>query len=503
MTFENVYMEVSRLFNDRPMLTWFENGEKKSFDSDGFYRMTDKTAKILEKKFMNIPKGSWIGLKCRNSPLWYPVFFGLLKIGYPVLLLDSAIDDMALASFAEQSAMKGIVSDKPENLDSVICCETSEIDLSESGTPDSVSWEHRIAFCTSGTTGQAKIYVFYADAVMEQSVNIRKVYNENKIIAATGAGDEKADYPVLQSLPQRHCLGFGLTILMWSWGYPMMMPEMDGIFSVADTCRKYGIWGLCTVPAIWKGLFRMAQARFGKCDSEAMHKLLGDKIGLAVSAGARLDESLAQKALQSGIDFWNGWGMTETSFVTVGDIAEDDSVDYVGVLVNKHTTEITDSGELTVNGSTLYNSTLVNGVEIPRDVNSYYHTGDIFTVKDGHYYFKGRCKSVIIREDGENIYIDELESHFRFLDECAEHFCIFELNESPALVIFSHNGINETVTEKIKQINYSLPQPKRIMKAYVSSQPLPMTSKGEVSRYYMVAYIGENNAGMEELSLRR
>lgn len=505
MNFQEIYEEITRPFTNRPMLTWFEQDEQKSYNATEFCYITDTVASKLEQRFSHIKKGRWIGLKCKNHPLWYAVFFGLLKIGYPVLLLDSTADQMALEAFSAQAKMAGIVSDKEEALHDVTCQKLSDISISCYEKPVSVNWEHRIAFCTSGTTGSAKIYVFHADAVMEQTRNLRQILAKEPVLVKTGIGEEKASYPVLQTLPQRHCLGFGLSMLVWTWGYPMMLPEKEGIFSVADTCRKHHIWGLCTVPAIWKGLFRMAEVRFGNCQHDAMQKLLGTNMGLAVSAGARLNEIMFQKARQTGIDFWNGWGMTETSFVTIGDTATDESDAYVGVLVNQHQTKLLNEdesgcGELAVNGSTLYHALLVDGEEIPRDKETYFATGDLFSVRNGRYYFKGRCKSVMVREDGENIYLDELEMHFRFLENYAEQFCVFEYQEMPALMISSRNGITEQILTEIQNINYSLPQPKRIMKIYVSAQPLPLTSKGETARYHMYSYLEKNSDSIKELS---
>ena len=411
---------------------------------------------------------------------------------------------MALEAFSAQARLAGIVSDKEEQLKDVICQKLSAILLNENSRPVSENWESRIAFCTSGTTGSAKIYVFHADAVLMQSRNVRAALEETAPIVRTCGN--KADYPVLQTLPQRHCLGFGLTMLVWAWGYPMMLPEKEGIFSIADTCRKYGIFCMCTVPAIWNGLFRMAEARFGNSDPDAMKKLLGERLILGVSAGARLNESLFQKAQKSGLDFWNGWGMTETSFVTIGDTASDPSDEFVGILVNHHQTKLladdnADVGELAVNGETLYASVLIDGKEYPREKEEYFKTGDLFSVRDGRYYFKGRCKSVMVREDGENIYLDELEMHFRFLDSIAEQFCVFEYEDMPALIISSRNGITDEILSQLCNINYSLPQPKRIMKFFLCNQPIPMTSKGETARYHMNHYVQEQKDSITELSV--
>ena len=502
MTFQEIYQEISKPYTERPMLTWFEGEEKKCYYKAEFEAFTDAIAAYLEKFLKDVPKGRWIGLKCRNHPMWYPVFFGLEKIGYPVLLLDENLDRIALNSFCQQAKLAGIISDKPETAENVLCCQFSEIPFSSGEKPESVCWEYRVAFCTSGTTGKAKIFVFHADTVWEQSNRARESFLKEPIFRHT----EIASAWVLQSLPQRHCLGFGLSMLVYPWGMPVILPEKEGIFSIADTCRKHGVWCLCTVPAIWKGLFRMAEVRFGNCSAESMHKLLGEDLKLAVTAGARLNETLWEKLRNTDFTVWNGWGMTETGFVALGDISTDDSVDYIGQLVGGHQTKLLSSesetyGELAVNGRIVYDSMLSDGQEVPRDKTEYYHTGDLFSVENDRYYFKGRCKSVLIREDGENIYLDELEAKFSFLESYAEQFCVFEHQEMPVLVFSSQKPVTEELISKIREVNYSLPQPKRIMKFFYTQKPLPITSKGEIARYYMSSHLTANQDSMKELSL--
>lgn len=502
MTFQKIYETVSEPFATRPMLTWFEQNEKKCFHQAEFQAFTDSCASYLENFFKDVPKGRWIGLKCKNHPMWYPVFFGLEKIGYPVLLLDENLDSKILESFCQQANLAGIVSDKAEQIQTVPCCQFQEISFSSGEKPLHECWEYRTAFCTSGTTGKAKIFVFYADTVAEQSIRARESFSKEEIFQHT----EISSAWVLMALPQRHCLGFGLSMLVWLWGTPVILPEKEGIFSIADTCRKHHVWCLCNVPAIWKGLFRMAEARFGDSSSESMHKLLGDDLKLAVSAGARMDETLWNKLRKTDFTAWNGWGMTETGFVSLGNISTDDSIDYLGQLIGNHQTkllktELSEYGELAVNGKLVYDSMLIDGKEIPRNPEEYYHTGDLFAVENNRYYFKGRCKGVLIREDGENIYLDELESRFRFLENNAEQFCVFEHQNMPALVFFSQKPVTEDLISELRKVNYSLPQPKRIMKFYSVKAPLPMTSKGETARYYMSRYLTEHPELTEEITL--
>ena len=516
MDYSEVYSITIGNFQGERLITWFKNGEKHTAGGKEYAAITDSVAAVLEKKFSGIEKGSWIGLKSNNHYLWLAVFFGLLKIGYPVLLLDANASEDSLEAFTAQSHMKAIVTDTPESHGDMLNVSMAELEECTESSPENVCWESRIAFCTSGTTGMAKIYVFYADAIYAQCINVSDYLLHDKGITGTrNEGGVQAN-PMLLTLPLRHCLGFGVTLAFITAGYPIVLPAKPGIFGMADTCRDEGIWFFCSVPAIWKGLMRIAEARFGDSGPESMKKLMGDKLTFGCSAGARLDPAAAKKLMGTGIYIVNGWGMTETSFVTMGPLKDDPALDYVGIFYNKHSAVVIDTetgdvksdgyGELAVNGRSMHASTLSDGKEVFRNKDEYFRSGDLAEIRNGRLYFKGRCKSVIISDSGENIYPEELDTHFSFLDELVEQYSTVGYEDEPALFISSKNAAefeNTAAFERIIDADLRLPLGKRITRIFVTDKPMPVTSKGETARFYLLGFLEKNRADFRELSVKK
>jgi acyl-coenzyme A synthetase/AMP-(fatty) acid ligase len=95
------------------------------------------------------------------------------------------------------------------------------------------------------------------------------------------------------------------------------MPEKAGVFGIAEACMNDKIWLFISVPAVWKALLQMAKSRYGDYSSESVRKVVGNTLTASASAGARLDETSAERLRALDIRIMNGWGMTETGFVTV------------------------------------------------------------------------------------------------------------------------------------------------------------------------------------------
>lgn len=141
MDYSEVYNITIGNFQGERLITWFKNGEKHTAGGKEYAAITDSVAAVLEKKFSGIEKGSWIGLKSNNHYLWLAVFFGLLKIGYPVLLLDANASEDSLEAFTAQSHMKAIVTDTPESHGDMLNVSMAELEECTESSPENVCWE--------------------------------------------------------------------------------------------------------------------------------------------------------------------------------------------------------------------------------------------------------------------------------------------------------------------------------------------------------------------------
>ena len=513
MTFEKVFEHIVKAYEGDEFLIFYENGTRKVMTKDEYVAKTNAIAAALEPYFVDIPKHSWVSIKVGNDPYWFSTFFALLEIGYKVILLDNNYQKESILAFKEQSDMKAIVADKADAYEGIKVIPYNEIKNANGSEPKDTCWESKIAFCTSGTTGNAKMYVFYADTVEYQSMNIGGYFRNNEEIVATRGDRKVSESYTLLTQPFRHCLGFGLPLAFWRGGFPCVMAKEPGIFGIANACKDDKIWLFISVPAVWKSLLLMANKRYGDMSSESLRKLLGNTLTASASAGAILDEVSAARLKAIDIDIMNGWGMTETGFVTIGSISNDDSLDYVGDYYNKHHAMIMDKdgnltesgyGELYINGKAMYDALLIKGEEHKRDENEYFATGDIFELHGNSFYFKGRCKNVITNDNGENIYPEELDAHFAELSDHVSQFCTAEYDNKPCLYISTKGYTNfdeHVIFDKLIDRNNKLPMGQRVSRVITTPLTFPLTGKAEISRISVKQFVTDNKEQTKEFSL--
>ncbi|MBR0485684.1 MAG: acyl--CoA ligase [Oscillospiraceae bacterium] len=506
MTFENVFQKIIKGYLGKEFLTYYENGVRTVLTSQEYVKKTDAIACSLECRMKEIPKDSWVGIKVANDAFWFATFFGLLKIGYNVVLLDNNYSESAIYAFIKQAHIKAIVSDRTETYQDVLMIPYQEIRNVSEGTPQEICWASKLSFCTSGTTSNAKMYVFYAKTVDYQAVNIADYYINDEEAVSTRGNRTIAESYFLLTQPFRHCLGFGLPLAFWCAGFPCVMAEKPGIYGIAESCQKDRIWMFISVPAVWKTLLQIAKNRYGDMTSESMKKVVGETLTMSASAGAILDEVSAARLKQLDIKIMNGWGMTETGFVTIGEIKAHEELDYVGHYYNKHHAMVKNSagelveegnGELYINGKAMYDAILVDGKEIQRDRDAYFATGDIFELHGNDFFFKGRCKSVIIDDTGENIYPEELDAHFALISDydTISQFCTAEYENKPCLYISTKDYENFDMTEVFDYIvkrNSELPLGKRVTKIIATNLKLPVTGKAETARFFVKDFVTQH-----------
>ena len=150
---------------------------------------------------------------------------------------------------------------------------------------------------------------------------------------------------------------------------------------------------------------------------------------------------------------------------------------------------------------------------IPRDKSDggWFASGDIAREEDGHYYIEGRMKDVIVGESGENVYPDELEDSFTALPG-AEHICVTGIagkgiyDAATLIVYMGENaddaGMVSAMAAEIKRINGLLPIYKKISKAYLSLDALPLANGIKVRRGKVKEAIERRQGRFEEIDIK-
>ena len=216
-----------------------------------------------------------------------------------------------------------------------------------------------------------------------------------------------------------------------------------------------------------------------------------------------------------GIDFVQGYGLTEASPITHVNPVEAFRLESVGKKFPMEEVKIIDpdsdgNGVICIKGPMVMKG-YYNNPEATAEVLSadgWLNTGDVgHQDKDGYLYLTGRAKNVIITEGGKNVFPEEIEDHFQLHSEI-EQCCVIGYVKDAArkaegiamIVVPSEElmkgvGSDKALAEKrvneiVDAVNHEIQQYKRIDKVIVVYEPLPMTSTKKVKRNDVKARFG-------------
>ena len=492
-TFGDLLKQISTLRHSEELFVYYSGSTRKTVKMNEFLADTGKYALILNKTLSSEPENSWVGLRCKNSKDWFALFFAILCTGHPVILLSENSSHARTNAIIRQSGLCALITEEHTGYDGCITIEKAEIDKAvssaENGSlPPPENWAKQIAFVTSGTTGNAKIYTFTAQALFRQTCRLAELWPE--IEKEHNAFD--SDH-VLQFLPLRHCFGLGTALGYLLYDYVTVFPRSIGILDVIQAIRTERIWLAAVVPAVWKGFLQVLSAKEGGINPAAFKKIFGPYFTCTICAGTRLETSLIQSILDTGISLFSGWGMTETGIAIFGELTESNAgTGYTGTMLDWFRGKLNDDGELLITGDVMHSARLKNGVRVPRQ-SEWFATGDIFRAVNNDYYFVGRSKSVLIGSDGENVYPEEIEEELaKYLKDLC-NYCVFGQNERPVLLVSESAADPDKLTALIRDYNRCTEPGHRITGYYLTDQ-MPMTEKGESSRFYAGMFVKNNKA---------
>ena len=289
--------------------------------------------------------------------------------------------------------------------------------------------EFKVLIFTSGTTSNSK-------GVM--------ICNRNLVDNIYGAlSYAYMDYNdrLLSILPLHHTYESTIGFLMpFSRGASVAVCE--GLKYIVPNIKETKPTIMLTVPLLVENLYKKINANIKKSKKEALvnsmihvtnalktvnvdvkrkvfaeiHENLGGRLRIMVSAAAPIDAKIGKWIEDIGIEFLQGYGLTETAPIAAFTPEAKPKVGSVGKAVN--CAEIkTDSkdgkseGELLIKSSTLMLGYYNMEEETKKAVvDGWFHSGDIGYIDDEEYiYITGRQKNVIVTRNGKNVYPEELE----------------------------------------------------------------------------------------------
>ena len=242
-----------------------------------------------------------------------------------------------------------------------------------------------------------------------------------------------------------------------------------------------------------------------------IYENLGGKIKYIVSAAAPIDPKVGKWVEDIGIMFLQGYGLTETAPIAALTPEFRPKVGSAGKAVICAEIKIDSPDEKGEGEVLIKSSTLMLGYyedkeatdEVIRD--GWFHSGDIGYLDDeGFLYITGRCKNVIVTQNGKNIYPEEIELLLGKIPEISECMVYGKKEESQnnkeliitAKVIPNYEEIEQRhgkdlnqdqvyqiIWEEIKKVNRKLTSYKAIKKLEIKTDEFEKTTTMKIKRY--------------------
>jgi len=236
---------------------------------------------------------------------------------------------------------------------------------------------------------------------------------------------------LLLLLPLHHSFPF-TTCMVW----PLAMGATIDIVDIMSRdrtrlimeCRPTIMVGVPLLYAkIYRGIMRQVESstlknalfKYGgkKIIGKALKKKLGGRLRYMISGAAPMDSSIIEGIRNLGIEFLEGYGLTETSPVVSVNNPGAVKIGSVGLPLPGVQTKIIDPGEdgigeIAISGDNVM-SGYYNDPEQTKAVlnDGWFRSGDIGMIDgDGYIFITGRAKDVIVTPGGKNVYPEVVES---------------------------------------------------------------------------------------------
>lgn len=550
-TVPEMFSITEKRFSSRPCFTDFEgeNGSKRTFT----YGQVKENVLALASWFKNsgVEKGDRIAVSGKNSPEWGTVFLAGLFCGAVVCPMDYAlhdnemdnilatakpklffVDEEKFQRFKNLSADYEVYSLSPKFKDEFV------MDLKAEGNVDlheALEDDLAVILFTSGTTGNPKgVMLTHKNLVSDAYIAQTRMYlNEKDVFYAL--------------LPIHHAYTMqAVFIESLSVGAEIVYGKSMAVTRLMKELKEGQITMLLGVPllfnkllaGIMKGIKSKGPIVYGAIKillelSYIIKKLTGKNPGkvlfkavlkqaniyslrIAICGGGPLASSVFKIYNEMGIDFVQGYGLTETSPIITLNPVDHFKIESVGqYFFPWMEMKIIDAaedgaGEVAVKGPMVFKG-YYNMPEETAKVfteDGFFRTGDIGRLdKEGYLVLCGRAKNMIVTDGGKNVYPEEIENAFQLETDIAQITVVgyVEDKESKAekieaLVYPSDDlfaklnlkreedpepdEVKNAVNEIVAKINRTLQPYARISKVTILDKALEMTTTQKVKRTY-------------------
>ncbi len=433
-----------------------------------------------------IARGDHVLLWGENSAEWAAAFFGCVLGGAVVVPMDAIASSEFACRVAREADIKlavksGALAASGFNLPTLPL--ESLGDLRRTAPVTSVVEPDRtepleIVF-TSGTTTEPKgVVISHANIL----ANLRPLEAE----IAKYRKYERPFHPIrfLNLLPLSHVFGQFLGMFVPPLiGGTVVFEDTFNPSEIVRMIRRERISVLVGVPRLFESLRHKMERdleavgrleRFQRDFSAAskehfllrwwrfrqIHKQFGWKFWALVSGGATLDRETEEFWRRLGFAVIQGYGLTETTSLLTVNHPFQLAAGSVGKILPGREIKLSAEGEILVRGESVTAGYWRGQTLLPvLDDEGWFHTGDRGELgPDGHLYFQGRLKDVIVTPEGLNVFPEDLEPVLRRdprVRDCVVVGVERGGNAEPCAVLLLNDG--ETEAEAIvRRANESL-----------------------------------------------
>jgi long-chain acyl-CoA synthetase len=532
-------------YGERNCFTIYEP-DRNSYDYNEALRKIKAVSRALYG--LGIRKGDKVALTGKNSPEWVVAYLGILFAGAVVVPIDYQLSDSeieillsfskAKILFVDEEKHNRFCSKLPAQIYEVISLHKGigayiyELDGPEftGELPDAAVNEFDTAaiLFTSGTMGKPKgvmlshqnlvsdcylaqgtpfdvLYtdIFYAILPIHHAYTMLSVFIE---AISTGAevvfGKKMAVKSILHDLKAAK-----ITMLL---GVPMLFNKL--LAGILRGLRDKGIVVYGTVCFLMK-VSGLIKKTFGVNPGKHIFHAILDKASLTtlrtcVSGGGPLAPSVFRKFNQLGIDFVQGYGLTETSPIINLNPIEHYKETSVGKKIPHIEEIILDPDERGVGEIAVRGSVVMQGYyEMPEETaasftpDGFFKTGDLGYIDSENYlYLTGRAKNMIITDGGKNVYPEEIENEFQLFDEIDQILVRGYAHDKktksegieavvfPSTEFFKNAGaamkdeVKSRISAIISEVNARLLPYQKIEKTTIIDEPMEMTTTKKIKR---------------------
>ena len=529
-------------YGERRCFTIFEP-DRITLNYNESLKIIEAVARWLHSK--GIRRGDKIALTGKNVPEWTVAYLGILFAGATVVPIDYQLKNEETDALIKASDSRMLFvdeekhsyyADNPKTLEAVISLKKDlgtyiyNLDGPEANIEQAKAQDLAAILFTSGTTGIPKgvmlthenlvsdcylaqgtplrvlhTDVFYAILPIHHSYTMLAVFIET---ISTGAevvfGKRMVTSQILKDLKQAK-----ITMLL---GVPMLFNKvLAGILRNVKAKGPFVSGLVAFLMAVSGFIKKVFKVNPGK---KIFKNLILDKASLTtvricICGGGPLAPSVFRKYNQLGIDFVQGYGLTETSPIIALNPVEQYKETSVGRTCPEVDMKILNPDERGVGEVIVKGPMVMKGYyNLPEETkeafteDGFLKTGDLgYMDSENYLYLTGRAKNMIVTEGGKNVYPEEIENEFQLFEEI-EQILIrgFMLDakmktegiealvypnqdfKDPAGNTPSPEWIKTRVDEIITEVNQRLLPYQKIDRVEILSAPLEMTTTKKIKR---------------------